>query len=51
MSLSVARHLIGKQIDRKNGKIEIDETLLNPKFLEEIDHAKNGTKPNLDDDE
>ncbi len=51
VSLSVARHLIGKQIDRKNGKIEIDETLLSPKFLEEIDNAKNGIKTNLDNDE
>ncbi|WP_335956721.1 nucleoid-associated protein [Acinetobacter bereziniae] len=50
LTLSVARHLIGKQIDRKNGKIEIDETLLNPSFLEEIDNAKNGTKPDIDDD-
>ncbi|MFW6559694.1 nucleoid-associated protein [Acinetobacter baumannii] len=51
VSLSVARHLIGKQIDRKNGKIEIDETLLSPNFLKEIENAKNGTKIDLDDDE
>lgn len=51
VTLSVARHLIGKQIDRKNGKIEIDETLLTQSFLQEIDNAKNGTKIDIDDDE
>ncbi len=39
LSLSIARHLIGRSIFRKNGKLEIDETLLTAEFLRDVDTA------------
>lgn len=39
VSLSIARHLIGRRIFRKNGKLEIDESLLTAEFLSDIDNA------------
>lgn len=39
LSLSIARHLIGRQIFRNNGKLEIDESLLSNEFLKDVDAA------------
>ncbi|MEB3791509.1 nucleoid-associated protein [Acinetobacter sp. IK40] len=39
LSLSIARHLIGKSIFRKNGKLEIEESLLTKEFLEDVEKA------------
>lgn len=44
LSISAARHLIGTKIDRKNGKVEIDESLLSLAFLEEINKVKSNAQ-------
>lgn len=44
LTLSIARHLIGRQIFRNNGKLEIDESLLSADFLKDVDTATQNLK-------